>query len=405
MWYEPIINNRCPDFVVLGPDIGLIVLEIKDWSIDYIKSADRNNFTLISNEVKKNPLKQAREYIFSIVDRLKQNEYLVENNGLYKGNLIFTYGYGVIFTEILEESFLNSDLKNIIDPDLVIFKDDLNHMFSDLDKERLKAKLQLMFPTTFVFPVLDEKVIDIIKSEISGTYNGKVETMLLREEEATYKINEETHKKKPKNKSKALLVGIAAIILIGTLTFYFNSFDGSSKISSDDVKTGVISMNESNISNTNAKDKNDSTIPVDIETINTDMKDKIVVIEGNITNINKHKNGHLFLTVSDSTGEILVPIFADKQINHSLLITDKKYRFKGKVEEYEGNLEVIPEIQDDVVLLDIYTIKEITSDMIGDTVVIEGKITNIYKHDKGHLFLTVSDSTGEIKSYYLQIKK
>lgn len=26
VWYEPEITNRCPDFVVLGPDIGLVVL-------------------------------------------------------------------------------------------------------------------------------------------------------------------------------------------------------------------------------------------------------------------------------------------------------------------------------------------------------------------------------------------
>ena len=30
-YYEPFINNRFPDFVLICPDLGLMVIEVKGW--------------------------------------------------------------------------------------------------------------------------------------------------------------------------------------------------------------------------------------------------------------------------------------------------------------------------------------------------------------------------------------
>ena len=41
VWYEPTLFGRRhssrPDFVVLGRDIGLVSIEVKDWSLDKIR--------------------------------------------------------------------------------------------------------------------------------------------------------------------------------------------------------------------------------------------------------------------------------------------------------------------------------------------------------------------------------
>ncbi|MFM6054205.1 MAG: nuclease-related domain-containing protein, partial [Sphaerospermopsis kisseleviana] len=32
VWYEPRIDDRYPDFIILSPDFGLLVIEVKGWS-------------------------------------------------------------------------------------------------------------------------------------------------------------------------------------------------------------------------------------------------------------------------------------------------------------------------------------------------------------------------------------
>ena len=36
VYYEPNIANRRPDFIVIAPDMGVIVIEVKGWYLDDI---------------------------------------------------------------------------------------------------------------------------------------------------------------------------------------------------------------------------------------------------------------------------------------------------------------------------------------------------------------------------------
>ena len=58
-----------PDFVVLHPRRGVLILEVKDWKIDTIKSMDRASCTLLTNRgltTVANPLSQARVYALEV---------------------------------------------------------------------------------------------------------------------------------------------------------------------------------------------------------------------------------------------------------------------------------------------------------------------------------------------------
>jgi hypothetical protein len=73
-WYDvPIGPKRLhPDFVVLHPRRGLLVLEVKDWKIGTIRRIDNHRAELIleSGAVKSeaNPVEQARQYSHAIVN-------------------------------------------------------------------------------------------------------------------------------------------------------------------------------------------------------------------------------------------------------------------------------------------------------------------------------------------------
>src|SRR5574340_1222644 len=66
-WYDIPIGQsmRHPDFIMLHPKRGLLILEIKDWKRDSIQVITKTDVTLLMPEGlihKRNPLEQARQY-------------------------------------------------------------------------------------------------------------------------------------------------------------------------------------------------------------------------------------------------------------------------------------------------------------------------------------------------------
>ena len=40
VWYSPDILNREPDFVLFRRDLGILIIEVKDWSLDQIEDLE-----------------------------------------------------------------------------------------------------------------------------------------------------------------------------------------------------------------------------------------------------------------------------------------------------------------------------------------------------------------------------
>ncbi|MUV07064.1 hypothetical protein GOP80_07720 [Planococcaceae bacterium Storch 2/2-2] len=75
---------------------------------------------------------------------------------------------------------------------------------------------------------------------------------------------------------------------------------------------------------------------------------KRATIEGNVTNVYHHKNGHLFLKVSDRSGTLDVVFFSSHFRVLPVIEEGDTIRVSGKVEEYKNKLEIIPTEKNDL---------------------------------------------------------
>jgi hypothetical protein len=174
VWYSPDITDSEPDFVLYNPDVGLIVFEVKDWTIDQIREANPKKFKLLmgSKEVSKtNPLEQARGYVFDILGIIEKDGRLVNRDGFAQGKPKIPISHGVVFPNInsheykerfthdgiipLSKIFFYDDLdqhSELCDPSGIPFLDAIRERFEPkfpchISSSELNHLRQLLYPT------------------------------------------------------------------------------------------------------------------------------------------------------------------------------------------------------------------------------------------------------------------
>lgn len=151
LWYDVPIGPKQshPDFVVLHPRRGLLILETKDWKLETIRNASRQAWEIIPDgrpKVVINPLAQARHCAIQVVNALERDAQLVHADGSHQGKLAFPWGHGVVFTRITRNQFESAGLSDAIEPHLVICADE---MTETADPEAFQQRLWDMFPHSF----------------------------------------------------------------------------------------------------------------------------------------------------------------------------------------------------------------------------------------------------------------
>lgn len=163
-WYDVPVGPRSlhPDFVLLHPRRGLLVLEVKDIKLETIKNADKASFTLLTDRGQTtvaNPLEQARQYAQTVSTLLERDPLLRRQGGRYDGRLCLPYGYGVVLSNINRKAFDATDLGEVLDSDRVICQDE---MFESVDPEEFQSRLWKMFTVHFA-AVLSLPQVDRIR--------------------------------------------------------------------------------------------------------------------------------------------------------------------------------------------------------------------------------------------------
>ena len=166
-----IMNGNEPDFFLIGPDLGIIVLEEKGITIEMIQEANHESWNIIRNSLEakeNNPERQARGYILQAVDLVKKVAKLRNDNGQLK----FPYGHGIILSNITRQQFnetshFSEPLSNSFNDKLVICKDEIPNI--NEQSENFANTIKKMVDYFKFSPLTDDEIQSIKYSIFPGS--------------------------------------------------------------------------------------------------------------------------------------------------------------------------------------------------------------------------------------------
>lgn len=162
VWYDVPVGPKAlhPDFVILHPQRGFLVLEVKDWKLETIQSLDRGVAQLLTSRglvKEKNPMTQARVYALEVCMLLQTDPALVGAAGSRtQGKLIMPWGWGVVLANITRKQFESTDLGEVLEPGRVICQDEMLESVDDEGfQQRLWDMFHVAFPCRLTLPQID----------------------------------------------------------------------------------------------------------------------------------------------------------------------------------------------------------------------------------------------------------
>lgn len=172
VWHEPRLERDTrPDFVIWGPQLGLVAVEVKGWRESTLVSVETETFTLNCDgeESKcKNPLSQARNYKNILINQLKRyrRPAITEVTGKYMGGLKFPVGHCVVYPGISKRGSVAEAICAVNGTRFSFFKEDLNASSLESAREFI-ARLQDCFTDRWNFTPLDVEAVKQLRSLIS----------------------------------------------------------------------------------------------------------------------------------------------------------------------------------------------------------------------------------------------
>lgn len=174
VYYEPNIQNRRPDFIVIAPDLGVIVIEVKGWYFDDILSGNDSEIVYIDNGLEKrviHPLEQARQYMWKLVKACQNNPRytrLLHPDGPFQNKFKFPFAHFVILSNITQsqmKSRIENDLSLIFRPENTMTRDTLVQLENATPEEISRVLKTYFNPFWEIVPLNDEEV-DVLRAVI-----------------------------------------------------------------------------------------------------------------------------------------------------------------------------------------------------------------------------------------------
>lgn len=151
VWHDVPLGPKArqPDFVVLSPRQGILILEVKHWKRATLSKANRDSVELKTERglvTEANPLRQARDYAMELVDLMARDPLLVHADGPFRGKLLFPYGWGAVFSGLADKDVAGLEFHSLFPRNQVLMRDDLDEA---VDEASFQSKLWGMFTVNY----------------------------------------------------------------------------------------------------------------------------------------------------------------------------------------------------------------------------------------------------------------
>src|SRR5215510_11014176 len=74
IYYEPVVRRRYPDLIAILPEVGVLVIEVKDWRLAELGSVNTDTVTITRRgtaTVVPHPRGRARRYMLRLMDECR----------------------------------------------------------------------------------------------------------------------------------------------------------------------------------------------------------------------------------------------------------------------------------------------------------------------------------------------
>lgn len=169
-------TGSTPDFLIIGPDLGIVILEEKNIPINLITEFTTESWTVVRDGIPQkstHPLRQARSYVEKSLDALKKYNRLKDN----KGRLKFVVMHGVVLSAISRNDlaqasiYFNNPPINTFETSLVICS---NELPSNKNKKSFFEQQIRNMSSLFKFENLDDDDIQTIRGALYPEIRARV---------------------------------------------------------------------------------------------------------------------------------------------------------------------------------------------------------------------------------------
>lgn len=174
LYIQPNIGKLVPDFILIDEKKGLSIIEVKDWSIDYIKNINKRTVQL-ADRADDNPVYKTKKYLDiakGIVSTSDDDMEFIENN-LYANTVLVNTTSGEIRNLGIEDCFKQKPIKCLTKDLFNNLK--LEDLFSEeeisINEEQMILLRTMLFPETKI-----KKVKEDIKGNIISTTINALDT-------------------------------------------------------------------------------------------------------------------------------------------------------------------------------------------------------------------------------------
>lgn len=171
VYYEPVVQSRHPDLIVLMPDVGILVIEVKDWRLAEMTNITADTVAINrrgKSETVQHPRKQARGYMLRLMDECRrhpQASKLMQDGGRYSGGFAFPFCHITVLNNINRSQIEREapELTRLFPPGVTITRDEIAG-WEQADPVALLATLKACFDPWWPFTPMTPTQVDIMRS-------------------------------------------------------------------------------------------------------------------------------------------------------------------------------------------------------------------------------------------------